>query len=134
LRSEKITDQGLALHHLHQLGKIAAAAIEDVKPLTADRDGDLFALAAKTLARIGEPGAMVDLAIEEVESGEFDRRESGFEIILDIGPGAEKALPLLRRLHRTGDDRLTSRAAGAINAITGEDIYGKGGSRMSPSR
>ena len=118
-----------ALFRLGPLGKVASAALADIKPLIAKRDSELFVHAVAAAARIGNLEPMIKLAVEEIQSGEHYRQLDGCKILQNIGPDAKQALPILWRIWRRESNATSASAAGAIHAITGLDIWGKDGLR-----
>jgi hypothetical protein len=131
LRSKDLQTQANALFRLGPLGKIANAALADIKPLIAKRGSELFVHAVVAAARIGDLEPMVKLAIEEIESDEHRRQLDGCQILREIGPDAKEALPILWKVWRRESNAISTQAAGAIHAITAMDIWGKDGSRSS---
>ena len=131
LRSPDLQTQANALFRLGPLGKIANAALVDIKPLIAKRDSKLFVHAVAAAAKIGDLEPMIKLAIEEIDSDEGWRQLDGCKILSEIGPDARGALPILWKVWRRESDRTSTHAAGAIHAITGMDIWGKDGSRST---
>jgi len=133
LRQSGIETRTSALCALGELGHLAGAAARDIRPLLAHEDTRLSAGAVRALAHIGKPGPMVEILIQDLKSDQADRQQRACNIIMNTGPVAKQTLPMLRELHRREDDILSGFAAGAIHAITGEDIYGKKGSRSLPT-
>jgi len=131
LRSTDLQTQANALFRLSSLGKLANAALADIKPLIAKRDSELFVHAVAAAAKIGDLEPMIKLAIEEIKSGEHYRQLDACKILKEIGVDAKQALPALWKVWRRESNEISTHAAGAIHAITGLDIWGKDGSRSS---
>jgi HEAT repeat protein len=118
--------QGLAIYMTGQIGAPAASLLDDLKKFAADRKSNFRREAVEALIGIGAEEDGVALALEELQSTDPAQRKRGCKIAayLTKSDSIARVLPILERMRRDKDADIAGHAAGAIRAMTGEEVTG----------
>ena len=108
----------VAAVRLRQIGAGSAPAGQELAAALADSDPDVRAAAAETLVKVGEPA--VSHIVAQLATDSLDARKLALYCLINIGPAAKDAAPLVEKCLADNDPDVKKLAAVALASMRGK--------------
>ncbi len=108
----------VAAVRLRQIGAGSEPVSQELAAALADSDPDVRAAAAETLVKVGEPA--VSHIVGQLATDSLDARKLALYCLINIGPAAKDAAPLVEKCLADNDADVKKLAAAALASIRGK--------------